>query len=57
MKYSYDPRTKEYLNYAEAKCVIEIPCIVEPARRAWAGLTTMATESDNKSAAGGKGTA
>ena len=55
LEYAYDPRTKEYLNYAEAKCAISIPCIVEPIRRAWAGLAAIATESDAKSAAAGGG--
>ena len=39
LKYAYDPRTKDYLNYAEAKCVMSIPYIVEPVRRAWMGVT------------------
>lgn len=53
LKYAYDPKTKEYLNYAECKCVVEIPHIVEPMKRAWAGLKTLVTESDAKSAAPG----
>lgn len=30
LSYAYDPRSREYLNYAEAKCVLDIPLIVEP---------------------------
>ena len=30
LKYAVDKRTNKFLNYAEAKCVIEIPKVINP---------------------------